>query len=304
MYYIGIDIGGTKIKYGLVDDEGNILEFMEMDTEAKKGRRGILEKIAYIINYFKNKYDIKGVGISTAGQVNSLEGIIKYATETLPNWTGTELKKFVEDNFGVGCEVENDVNAAALGELWKGAGRNENDFACITLGTGIGGAIVIDKKIFSGANFSAGEFGHMQIEKNGILCSCGARGCYEAYASTNVLVNTLRDKTADISLEGMEIFERAKKGESPYIETLELWIDNISDGLKNIVSVLNPKLLLIGGGVTGQGDYLLEKIRISLKSKIMPSFYEDLELKFTECGNRAGLLGAVYHFLQKNKRDW
>lgn len=297
MKYIGIDIGGTQIKYGIINEMGEVLEYYQMPTEAEMGRNHLLGKISFIIDNLSLQNKIAGIGISTAGQVNSTEGVIKFATESIPQWTGTKLQEYVENTFGLPCKVENDVNCAALGEAWKGAAREEKNFLCLTLGTGIGGAIVIDGRIFSGSSFSAGEVGHMKIGEKGILCTCGAKDCYEVYASTKALVKRMRNVAKDDTLNGQEIFDRYKKNEELFVDEVDKWIDYVTDGLRNLVVVFNPSLIVIGGGVTEQKDFLLDKFKASIKGKVMSSFQENLKIKFASCGNQAGMLGAVYNLL-------
>lgn len=294
MIFGAVDIGGTKVKYGAVDSEGNILFKSSFDTLPKKGNIDLLKRIEDELKTLEKKYPIKGVAISTAGQVNFLEGSISYATDLIPGWIGTNIKEYFTKSFKLPVVVENDVNCVALGELWKGAAIGHKNFICIALGTGIGGGIYLEGDLFRGGNFAAGEFGHLKIIDGGRECRCGSRGCYEAYASTDALVKNLEERMQVDGLDGKKIFDLEKEGNFPYVEEVKKWIEYITDGLKNILVSFNPPLVVIGGGISAQEDYLLEKIKSSLSKKVMPSFYKKLDIKMASSGNDAGMLGAVY----------
>ncbi|NEZ47462.1 ROK family protein [Clostridium niameyense] len=306
MVYIALDIGGTEIKYGLVNEDGFINSFYSKSTFASKGASYLLENIKSIIEELiveskKNNRKIKAIGISTAGQVNSDTGEIIFATEAIPGWTGVKLKSIIEEEFNYPCTVENDVNCAALGEMWQGAAKREKNFLCLTLGTGIGGAIIIDGKVFTGNSYSAGEFGHITLYPNGEQCNCGQRGCFERYASTSALVNRakkilIKDNYNNIDIDninGKFIFEKAQNGEKIYLDIIDKWTYDIALGLKTLVHIFNPSLILIGGGVSAQKEFLTDRISNHLSKMIMPSFNKNLKIKTAECGNKAGILGAI-----------
>ncbi|NLP46636.1 MAG: ROK family protein [Epulopiscium sp.] len=289
MDYLALDIGGTKIKYGIIDHIGNIKESYSKDTNAFKGSYYLLNTIEKIINDYIKIKEIKGIGISTAGQVNNNTGEIIFATNAIPGWTGVPLKKIIQDKFQIPCYVDNDVNCVALGEMWVGSAKDKKDFVCLTLGTGIGGAIVINKEVYRGSKGIAGEFGHMTICKGGEKCTCGYNGCFERYASTAALTRRVENK-----LDGKEIFDKAKKGEKEYINILNEWSYDIALGLRNIIYIINPSFIVIGGGVSAQGEVLTRLITKHLDTITMPSFLEGLRIEVSQCGNNAGMLGAVY----------
>lgn len=305
MDYLALDIGGTSIKYGIIDDEGNIKESYCKDTEAAKGSHNLTKNIFSIIENVIKDNEIKGIGISTAGQVNNITGEIIFATEAFPGWTGVKLKKIVEEKFNILCYVDNDVNCAALGDMWKGSAKDSKDFICLTLGTGIGGAIVLDGNLYRGNNFIAGEFGHMTIYKDGEKCTCGGNGCFERYASTSALISRAKRElnlSEDSNINGKVIFEKMENGEKDYIKIVDDWGYDVALGLKNIIYIFNPSLIVIGGGVSAQGEFLISLIESQLKKIIMPSFLNKLSIKTSKCGNNAGMLGAVYG-LKKYKNN-
>ena len=223
-----------------------------------------------------------GVGISTAGQVNSEEGYIRYANENIPGYTGTRLKDIVASEFGTPVAVENDVNAAALGEAAWGAGKDHDDFLCLTYGTGVGGAIIIGKKIYSGSMFSAGEFGGIMVHPEDCVKGQPFSGCYEKYASATALVAEAlkRDETLT---NGRQIFARFQEPEVR--EIVDRWIDEIVHGLVTVIHIFNPSCVILGGGVMEQ-PYILGQVRERTAGRIMDSF-RGVELKTAALGNQA-----------------
>lgn len=295
---VGIDIGGTMIKFGLLSIEGKILESGEIETEASKGIDVLFDKLCNIVNNYSKNNDIIGIAVSGTGQIDGSIGKVIGGNPIIPGWIGTNLVEKLETKFNIPSVLENDVNCAALGEKWLGAGKGQDNFVCITIGTGIGGGIVLNGDIFRGDTCVAGEFGHIQIEKNGKECPCGKKGCFERYASATALVNMSKEKTGEI-LNGKEIFDREKNGEQIFIDIVKEWVDYFTDGLSTISYIFNPPLIIIGGGVTKQGEYLLDKIKISFDSKVGENYKKNLKIKFAELGNNAGMLGAEYLLLKK-----
>lgn len=297
MRVVGIDIGGTAVKYGLLTDKGEILESGEFPTEAAKGVENLFENICKVVDRYITD-DILGIAVSGTGQIDGSIGKVIGGNPIIPGWIGTNLVERLENKYKLPAVLENDVNCAALGEKWLGAGKDANGFICLTIGTGIGGGIVLDNDIFRGDTCVAGEFGHIQIEKNGEQCLCGKKGCYERYASATALVRMVKEKTG-LDLNGKEIFELEKSGNQEIKEVVDRWIDYFTDGLSTITYIFNPSLVVVGGGVTKQGDYLLNRILESLDTKLGENYKKNLKIKFAELGNNAGMLGAEYLLLKK-----
>ena len=297
MKVIGLDIGGTAVKYGLLDENGVILELGEFPTEAEKGVENLFKNICKVIDKYLSD-DILGIAVSGTGQIDGTIGKVIGGNPIIPGWIGTNLVEKLEDRYKIPAVLENDVNCAALGEKWLGAGKNSENFVCLTIGTGIGGGIILNGDIFRGDTYVAGEFGHIQIVKDGEECLCGKKGCYERYASATALVKMVKEKTGK-TLNGKEIFELEKSGDSEIKEIVDRWIDYFTDGLSTIAYIFNPPLVVIGGGVTKQGEYLLNRILVSLDSKLGINYKKNLKIKFAELGNNAGILGAEYLLLKK-----
>ncbi len=296
------DVGGTFIKYGVVNENGDILLDGKLPTPKDNCGKAIPEEIIKRIVKFNKNFNISGVGISTAGQVNHENGSIIFATNNLPKYTGTQLSGLIKDRTGLTCSVENDVNAAALGEMWKGAARGIKNFVCMTLGTGIGGAIVIDGKLLRGVGGSAGELGHMITNFHGEPCTCGMQGCYERYASTLALVRSyIREKSkageslSDIS--GEELMKRVYAGEHNAIYAYNSFLEQIVTGIASLTHILDPGLFIIGGGMSNEGKPFFDEINRRLQSAVMPSFAKYTRVVQAELKNGAGLLGACYSIM-------
>ena len=291
MNILAIDIGGTMIKYGLVSSDGEILSTDKIETEAEKGLENILNKIDNIFKKYKENNPV-GIAVSGTGQINGMIGKVIGGNPIIPNWIGTNLVKILEKKYNLPAVLENDVNCVALGEKWIGAGKNLKNFICLTIGTGIGGGIILNNQLFRGENFVAGEFGHILIKK----------GEFEQFASTTALIRLVKEKTGKI-LNGKEIFDLEKKEIVEYQEVISEWIENLTDGLSSIVYCFNPANIILGGGVIEQGEPLINRIKNSLFKKIGLQFKEKLNIIQAKLGNNAGMIGASYLLLEKiNKR--
>ena len=291
MNILAIDIGGTMIKYGLVSSDGKILSTNKIKTEASKGLNNILNKIDNIFKGYKENNPV-GIAVSGTGQINGMIGKVIGGNPIIPNWIGTNLVKILEEKYNLPAVLENDVNCVALGEKWIGAGKDLSNFICLTIGTGIGGGIILNNQLFRGENFVAGEFGHTLIKK----------GEFEQFASTTALIRLVKEKTGKI-LNGKEIFDLEKKEIVEYQEVISEWIENLTDGLSSIVYCFNPANIILGGGVIGQGEALINRIKNSLFKKIGLQFKEKLNIIQAKLGNNAGMIGASYLLLEKfNKR--
>lgn len=286
MKILAFDIGGTEIKYAFCDEKFNLSENKSMPTNAHEGGKKIIERVVEII---KSCDGVDRVGISTAGQVDSEKGEIIFATDSIPGYTGTKIKEIIESETGIPTAVENDVNSAAIGEAVFGAAKGYDSFICLTYGTGIGGAIFLNGKLYTGTSFSAGEFGHFVTHAGGKNCTCGGKGCYEAYASAGALVNTVKEKTGK-SMNGREIFDNFENPEIRKI--IDEWIDEIVIGIKGLIYIFNPPVIIVGGGIMSQ-QYISDRINIRLQNELMPSFRNTKVVK-AQMGNDANKLGAAY----------
>lgn len=290
MKVLVFDVGGTSIKYGYCIDN-TLVDMKETPTEAKKGGQHILDTLISLIRT-QEGYD--AIGISTAGQVNADEGYIIYANENIPNYTGIRIREVLEREFHVPVVVENDVNSAAMGEAIYGAGKAYPDFLCLTYGTGVGGAIVRDKKVYHGSSFSAAEFGAIVTHAEERINSASFfDGCYERYASTTALVRSAMAYHPALD-SGRKIFENLD--DPNVMAILDSWVDEIMLGLSSLTHIFNPSCIVLGGGIMVQ-PLIMEKIRQKKSRFIMPSF-SHVQILPAELGNSAGLLGACYLAVQ------
>ncbi|MDO4343591.1 MAG: ROK family protein [Eubacteriales bacterium] len=283
-----LDIGGTAIKAGICT-AGQLEDIREFPTEASLGGEHVMKRAGEIIADYREKYAFERIGVSTAGQVDPVKGSIIYANQNIPGYTGMQVAGILRERFQVPVAVENDVNAAAVGEAVFGAGRGQQEFVCLTYGTGVGGAVFTGGHLYRGSSCSAGEFGAIIVhpeERNPREDMFS--GCYEKYASVTALV--ARAKKVDGTLtDGRKIF--ACMDEPAVKAVIDAWILEIVYGLTTIVHTLNPSCIILGGGVMEQ-PCLTEQIKLKLNEHIMPSFAH-VKLRKAELGNRAGMLGAA-----------
>lgn len=299
MKILAIDIGGTAIKSALTDEKGQISELKEIETNGKEGAQLVIDKAIEIARSYEG---FEAIGISTTGQVNVEEGSIIFAGEAIVGYTGMHVRSQFEEAFHLPVIVENDVNAAAIGETQFGAGRDYTNMLCITYGTGVGGAIVINRKVYRGSTGLAGEFGHIVTHPSGKTCACGQDGCYEQYASTTALVREAKRLDKGL-LNGRLIFDEWHKGNMEIKNVVDNWIDEIVFGLVTLIHIFNPNGIVLGGGILNE-SYIENEINKRIYRRVMPS-YSAFKIVKAELKNTAGLLGAaysVYHMVQKQNK--
>lgn len=290
--YISIDIGGTFIKYGLINENGEILEKQELVTEASKGGKQILEKTLKIVENYKENHQVEGVAISTAGMVDTKNGSIRYASELIPGYTGINFKDPIKEKFDLPCYVENDVNCAGLAEYKSGAGKNSEIALILTIGTGIGGCAIINGEVYHGISGSAMEVGYMRVKDS----------TFETLGSAKALVEKVAKLKSEAkeNWDGKKVFECAKNGDDDCIKAIDEMCDILALGIANISYVLNPDTVILGGGIMAQEDYLYPKIDKKLKEHLEKPLYDVIRLKFASNQNAAGMLGAFYNFQNQN----
>ena len=299
MYYICIDIGGTSIKYGVLSDEGEIFIDGTVSTKVTEKENFILSDVKKLVRNILDEYrnyEIKGICVSTAGVVNPEKGEIAYAGPTIPKYTGTKIKEELEKEFSISCEVENDVNCAGLGEYWRGAGKGSKSMVCLTIGTGIGGSVILDGKLLNGIGYTAGEIGYMDVNGDYIQNIASSKYLVEKVQKEKVEREGITD-----TITGVDIFELAKRGDEICIAGINEIISNLAVGVRNIIYLLNPEVIVIGGGITAQKEYLEEKIRKEVNDGMISDMFRKTRIELAQQGNQAGLLGALYNFLNKNK---
>lgn len=288
--YLAFDIGGTQIKYGIVSESGDIITHDVMDTEAHNGGPAIIDKVIAAGKRMMAEYPVDGAAISTAGQVNIHSGEIVGAGDTIPHYKGVEVKKLVSSALQLPVEVRNDVDCAALGEQWLGSHEADN-FIALTVGTGIGGAIVIDGKMYSGHTFSAGEWGYMIVEGEP----------FEKVASVSGLITLAQKYKEDRDWTGIEIFELYDQGDAEITEAVNQFYKHLAIGISNLIYIFNPEKVIVGGGITARGDRFLQEVKSEVEKYLQPSFQQNTDIVLARLSNHAGMVGAVYNFLQRQK---
>ncbi len=288
--YVCIDIGGTAIKYGLLNEGGEIICRNEMRTEAYKGGPSILAKVVGIVEEFAKSETIRGICISTAGMVDTKKGEIFHSAPLIPQYTGTQFKATMERRFGVPCEVENDVNCAGLAEYMTGASKGSQVALMLTIGTGIGGCIVMDGEVFHGFSNSACEIGYMHM----------AGSDFQTLGAASILTRKVAEwkNESDQAWNGYRIFEEAKKGDELCIRAIDEMVDVLGQGIANICYVINPEVVVLGGGIMAQEEYLRSRIEDAVGRNLVPSIAAHTRIAFAKHRNDAGMLGAFYHFMQ------
>ena len=303
--YLGVDIGGTAVKLGLVDDTGRVLRRAERSVSFDGYKTPILDTVQTAIRDFLGSHDVpklEGIGVSATGQIDSRRGVVAGTCGNFPGWIGVAIKGTLERAFGLPVTVANDANCMLLGEVWAGAARGYTDVVGVTLGTGVGGGILTGGRLLEGARGLGGELGHFRLHAlDGVACTCGAIGCYERYAATTALVRDAQRMGLDAP-DGRTIFEAAAAGDARTQAVLNHWINEIAQGLAGLVHIFNPQLILIGGGVSAQQALLIDPLAEKVRASIMPAFAEGLEVKAAALQNDAGLVGAVYYFREMHER--
>lgn len=292
MKIIGIDIGGTTIKADLYDDFGTSLnQFKEIETiiDYDLGTNQILNQVCDLIGEYILNYSIDGVGISTAGVVNANTGEIIYAGYTIPGYIGVNFTSEIEKRFGLSTFVENDVNCAALGELWMGQAKDKKNVVMVTIGTGIGGSIIVNGKIVNGFNYTAGEVGYIPVGNSD----------WQSKASTTALIHLYQKKSLKTNQTGRTFFTDLSSGDKVAKETFEIFVENLTKGLLTISYLLNPEILILGGGILAKKDILLPEIQSSLAKNVMDNRFLPNNVVAATLGNEAGRIGAVKNFLDR-----
>ncbi len=306
-FAVGVDLGGTSIKAGLVDKKGKIIKKVSVDSLADGGVETVIRQIKHAINEVMNGKSgkILGIGIGAPGSVKLKKGTVENPPN-LPGWGKVHLGTILNKEFGCDVFVENDANAAAIGELIYGAGRNFKNFVMITLGTGVGGGIIIDRKIYRGEAGYAGELGHVTIDSMGRQCNCGAIGCIEAYIGNNYLIERVKKQLQEGSdslllnyinndlnlITSKLICDAAIEGDDFSKSVVVDTGTKLGYSLASVVNVLDITTIIIGGGVAGFGKLLFDSAKSALKERVIASSRNSIRILPAKLKNNAGIKGA------------
>ncbi|MFC1708698.1 ROK family protein [Candidatus Omnitrophota bacterium] len=297
-YFLSVDLGGTNTRIALIDMRLRIKFRESFSTKSFSSKRSrlISELIKRILTLLREnrikKSQIMGLGIGVPGPVDFLKGVVHYLPN-IPHWQNTPIKDILRKRLGIKVFVDNDVNLMALAEAKLGVARNKKEVVCLTLGTGVGGGLILKGKLFRGANSGAGEIGHIPIDMKGPRCNCGGRGCLERYVGNRIILaqakKRLRKK--DITLE--ELSRLSKKGDKAALNIYSNFAQRIGVALTGVVNLLNPEVIVIGGGLSFAGSFIFRKIKETINERAMPIHSRSVQVKKASLGKDAGLIGAA-----------
>ena len=313
MFRIGVDLGGTNIAVGLVNEEFQIIQKKSLPTGADRDAEAIVADIATLCREVCAAQnisikDLDGIGIATPGIANHDDGILVYSCN-LPAFLHYPIAKVLKEKLGAECgvSIENDANAAAWGEAVAGAAKGTKNNIMITLGTGVGGGIIIDGKIYSGFNYAGAELGHIVIEVDGAPCGCGRRGCWEAYSSATALIRMTKEKIEECAasgrktmmadapkISGRTAFDAMRAGDEAGTEVHDKYIKYLACGLTNIINIFQPEVVSIGGGISNEGQSLIDAVLpLVATERYGGDHVPATELRIATLKNDAGIIGAA-----------
>lgn len=310
-YVVGIDLGGTNIKAGIVEESsGMVIVSESIKTYSDRGMEDTFDRIALLVDKMLEESEIdrkkvRGVGMGIPGPVVDGETVTFFAN--FPWEKGLNIAKILSEKLKFPVKLGNDANVITLGEAWKGAAKGYKNVLGLTLGTGIGGGILIDGKILEGFRGAGAEVGHMKLVENGNLCGCGQKGCWEAYGSATAIIketiNRFEDNKYNLIwknidgntklLEAKHVFDAAKEGDRFAIEIVDYSAKYLAMGIGNLLNVLNPEVIIVGGGVALAGDFLFDKVKEELQRFALPVTLEKIKIVQAKLGEDAGIVGAA-----------
>lgn len=309
--YAGIDIGGTNIKYGLVDAKGKVLFREQRPTMADKGAEPLMHLVAnlsegLLYHAAEEELEVKWLGVGTPGAVEARSGKVIGVSPNITGWNGMEIGQILRDRLNLPVWVDNDVNAMALAESRFGAAVGYKSVICVAVGTGVGGGIILNGRLWRGASHSAGEIGHMSINPVGPKCRCGAKGCVEAYCNSQAIIKRTIDKLSngltpifEEVLEGplsgltiKKLFAAARKSDPVAMEVVQESAEYLAAGIANAVNILNPEIVVLGGGVADGGAGFVETVGAEIKKRALGPAGSELRVTKATLGNDAGFIGA------------
>ena len=307
---IGIDLGGTTIKFAILTSEGEIQQKWSVVTDITDKGSHIVPSIVESINEQLERYqlspsDFIGIGMGSPGTVNRKEGTVVGAYNL--NWTMIQpVKQLIEEGTGIAFAIDNDANVAALGERWRGAGENEEDVVFVTLGTGVGGGIIAGGRLIHGVAGAAGELGHITVNPEGYDCTCGKKGCLETVASATGVVRLARDFSEEYAgdsnlktiiddgqlITAKDVFDLAKENDELAVKVVDKVSYYLGLACGSVANVLNPSTIVIGGGVSHAGEFLIDQIKAYFDKFTYPTIRETTKIRLAQLGNNAGVIGA------------
>jgi glucokinase len=304
--YIGLDLGGSFLKYALGDDRGTLLTDGVRQSRAQSAAEDIFNNIFLAVEKLLeaaliHNGAVKGIGIGSPGVIDAERGTLLGQSPNLPHWADIEIAPTIERKFGVPAFADNDANIMTIAEMELGAGKGFRNAICLTVGTGIGGGLFIDGKLFRGSEYAGSELGHIVIESDGLPCPCGGRGCLEQYASAPAILRLYGEALAeegrrvDGDLDVKDIFEKLTTGDNAAKKAIDRASEYLGVGIASLVNALNPEVIIIGGGVSNAGSVYIEKVAKIAHERAMANASKNLQVRKAEMGNQAGVIGALLY---------
>nr|WP_302596927.1 ROK family protein [uncultured Cellulosilyticum sp.] len=311
MYYLGVDLGGMSIKAGLVNEKYEIIATKSVPTLRERPAAAVLKDMAILCKDVLNEAnltekDIHSIGIGSPGIASPEEGVILSSSNL--NFNHVDVRTEMQKYLNCDVYVENDANCAALGEAVAGAAKGEKNVVVVTLGTGVGGGIITEGKIYRGGFCGAGEVGHQVIVKDGIQCGCGRKGCFEQYASATALIREAQEAAKEhinskmvsfakggqiTNITAKNVFDAAQAGDPIAAEVLGQYFKYVAMGITNIINILEPNMIVLGGGMSAQKDYLVRPIKEFVQEEMYGGLSLKTKIRAAELGNAAGIIGAA-----------
>ncbi len=301
---IGVDLGGTNLRTSLLNAEGEILDRSKESTQAAEGHARVIERLLANIEFQRTKalkrgLEVAAIGVGAPGVIQAASGVV-VKSPNFPDWNNLPLRDVLEKALRLPVRIENDANAAALGEHWRGAGRGIGSLVLLTLGTGVGGGIILDNRIWRGADGMAGEVGHMTILPDGRPCGCGNRGCLEMYASARGIVMTYREQrpgsgadrgAGDIT--AAQVFQEASGGDPVAAAVMRAMGRSLGIGIAGLINIFNPEMVVLGGGVKDAWPLFIEAAREEIRARAFAYPAERTRIVPSQLGDDAGMVGAA-----------
>jgi len=305
-FIISIDLGGTNTRVAIVDSRLKIKSKLSFPTKSYISHRTFLiDEIVKVIklslnNNRLNKLQVLGLGIGVPGPVDFKNGLIHYLPN-IPHWQNTPLRKILRNRLGFDVFVDNDVNLMALAEARLGAAKGANNAVCITLGTGVGGGLILDGEIYRGTDFCAGEIGHMPINVDGPKCNCGGKACLERYIGNKYVLMDAQNKFKNKNITLEELSKLARDGNIKALEIFATFSNRLGVALTGVVNLVNPEVIVIGGGLSYSGGFLFRDVQKVIRERAMPTHAKRVQVKRALLGSNAGLIGAAL-LVKENKK--
>ncbi|HEY8541114.1 MAG TPA: ROK family protein [Pseudothermotoga sp.] len=313
MYVIGVDLGGTNFAVGLVDETGKIVARVQGKTKVDDGPKIVAERLAEAVKKVKGSVEVLAVGVGSPGSIDHNKGIVRFSPN-FPGWHDFPLAEEIRERTDLETYVENDANAYALGEHTFGVGRGYDHLVCLTLGTGIGGGVITHGVLLRGSTGIGAELGHMNVLPNGPKCGCGSNGCLEALASATAIKRFVLEgysRHADSSLFSQkrpdqitpkDVFEHAKIGDQFALSIFDMVVNALAVAVGSLINIFNPQLIVLGGGIANAGEFLLNPILERSKDYVLPTMLGTYQIKLSELGKDAGILGAASIVFERMKK--